>query len=92
MYHELGDDCYALKGGRDKDGLRIGKPTENAIIRYCIAKAGHGGVTIEAKLREVLKIYMPMDVSLTELRLGYVLRPGDRVPVFLRICSMRISG
>lgn len=41
-----GDDCYALKGGRDKDGLRIGKPTENAIIRYCIAKAGHGGVTI----------------------------------------------
>ena len=40
-----GDDCYAVKGGRDEEGARMGIPTENVIIRYCFAKAGHGGLT-----------------------------------------------
>lgn len=40
-----GDDCFTLKAGRAEDGLRVGKPTENVIIRYCLAKRGHGGVT-----------------------------------------------
>lgn len=40
-----GDDCFTLKAGRGKDGLRVNKPTENVIIRNCLAKQGHGGVT-----------------------------------------------
>ena len=40
-----GDDCYALKGARDEEGARMGIPTENVIIRNCIAKAGPGGLT-----------------------------------------------
>lgn len=40
-----GDDCYALKGGRNGDGQRVGKSTENVIIRYCLAMDGHGGIT-----------------------------------------------
>lgn len=40
-----GDDCYAVKGGRDEEGARMGIPTDNVIIRYCLAKAGHGGLT-----------------------------------------------
>lgn len=40
-----GDDCFTLKAGRGKDGLRINKPTENVLIRYCLAKEGHGGIT-----------------------------------------------
>lgn len=41
-----GDDCYALKGGRSEEGFKVGKPTENVVIRYCLAKDGHGGVTV----------------------------------------------
>ena len=40
-----GDDCFTLKAGRCEDGLRVGKPTENVVIRHCLAKEGHGGIT-----------------------------------------------
>lgn len=40
-----GDDCFTLKSGRGKDGLRVGKPTENVVIRYSLAKEGHGAIT-----------------------------------------------
>lgn len=41
-----GDDCFTLKAGRCEDGLRVGRPTENVVIRHCLAKDGHGGITI----------------------------------------------
>ncbi|WP_410492110.1 glycoside hydrolase family 28 protein [Bacteroides stercoris] len=40
-----GDDCFTLKAGRAEDGLRVGKATENVVIRYSLAKEGHGGIT-----------------------------------------------
>ena len=40
-----GDDCFTLKSGRAEDGMRVGKPTENVVIRYCLAEKGHGGIT-----------------------------------------------
>ena len=42
---DCGDDCYTLKSGRGDDGVRIGRPTENVVIRYALAKDGHGGIT-----------------------------------------------
>ena len=40
------DDAYTLKAGRGKDGLRVGIPTENVIIRHCYATHSAGGVAI----------------------------------------------
>ncbi len=40
-----GDDCFTLKAGRGEDGLRVGKPSENIIIRYSLALKGDGGIT-----------------------------------------------
>ncbi len=42
---DCGDDCFTLKSGRCEDGLRVNKPSENIIIRYCLAKRGGGSVT-----------------------------------------------
>lgn len=41
-----GDDCIAIKAGRDDDGLRVNKPCENIIIRNCKGFVGHGGIVI----------------------------------------------
>ena len=41
-----GDDCIAIKSGRDRDGQRVNVPCQNIIIRNCFFKAGHGGVAI----------------------------------------------
>lgn len=47
---DTGDDCIAIKSGRNEDGRRIGVPTENVIIRECEMKDGHGGVTIGSEI------------------------------------------
>lgn len=41
-----GDDCIAIKSGRDEDGRRINVPSKNIIIENCDMKDGHGGVVI----------------------------------------------
>jgi polygalacturonase len=43
---DTGDDCIAIKSGRNRDGRRIGVPSENIIVRNCRMQDGHGGVTI----------------------------------------------
>jgi pectate lyase len=40
-----GDDCYTIKAGRGVDGIRVNKPCENIVVRYSLAKEGHGGIT-----------------------------------------------
>ncbi len=41
-----GDDCIAIKSGRDADGLRVDRPTENLVARYNFFRMGHGGIVI----------------------------------------------
>ncbi len=43
---DTGDDCIAIKSGKNADGRRINVPSENIIIRNCIMKDGHGGVVL----------------------------------------------
>lgn len=43
---DCNDDNICIKAGRDADGLRVNRPTENIIIRNCITRKGHGMVTL----------------------------------------------
>lgn len=45
-FFDTGDDCIAIKSGRNADGRRIGVPSENIIVRNCVFKDGHGGITV----------------------------------------------
>ena len=45
-----GDDCIALKSGRDFDGREANAPIENVIIRDCHMKNGHGGVAMGSEI------------------------------------------
>jgi polygalacturonase len=47
---DTGDDCIAIKSGRNEDGRRVGVATENLIVRGCTMKDGHGGVTIGSEI------------------------------------------
>lgn len=49
-YFDTGDDCIAIKSGRNGDGRRVNVPTENVIIQNCDMKDGHGGVTIGSEI------------------------------------------
>jgi lysophospholipase L1-like esterase len=47
---DTGDDCIALKSGRNDDGRRLKTPIENVIIRDCQMRDGHGGVVIGSEI------------------------------------------
>ncbi|MCU0244951.1 MAG: glycoside hydrolase family 28 protein [Bryobacter sp.] len=47
---DTGDDCIAIKSGRNADGRRVNVPVENIVIRGCQMKDGHGGVTIGSEI------------------------------------------
>jgi polygalacturonase len=43
---DVGDDCIAIKSGRDIQGRRVGRPTENVVINNCTMFKGISGVAI----------------------------------------------
>jgi polygalacturonase len=47
---DTGDDCIAIKSGRNNDGRRVNVPSENIIIRNCTMKDGHGGVVMGSEI------------------------------------------
>jgi polygalacturonase len=47
---DTGDDCIAIKSGRNADGRRINTPCENIVISNCEMQAGHGGVVIGSEI------------------------------------------
>ena len=49
-YFDTGDDCIALKSGRNQDGRRIGAPIERVLVQSCTMKDGHGGIVIGSEV------------------------------------------
>ena len=47
---DTGDDCIAIKSGRNRDGRKWNIPSENIIVRGCYMKNGHGGVVIGSEI------------------------------------------
>lgn len=47
---DTGDDCIALKAGRDQDGWNMGRPTERVVIRRVTARKGHGAIVIGSEI------------------------------------------
>jgi lysophospholipase L1-like esterase len=43
---DVNDDALCLKAGRDSDGLRVNRPTENVVIRDSIIRHGAAAITI----------------------------------------------
>ena len=42
---DCNDDIICLKAGRDADGLRVNRSTENVLIRHCVGHRGGGFIT-----------------------------------------------
>ncbi|WP_416444869.1 glycoside hydrolase family 28 protein [Leeuwenhoekiella sp. A16] len=45
-----GDDCIAIKSGRNNDGRRVAIPSENIVVEKCEMKDGHGGVVMGSEI------------------------------------------
>jgi polygalacturonase len=69
-----GDDCIAIKSGRNNDGRRFGLPSENVVIRHCTMKDGHGGVVIGSEISGGCRNVFAEDCTMDSPNLERVLR------------------
>jgi polygalacturonase len=49
-HFDTGDDCIAIKSGRNADGRRLAAPSEYYLIRNCQMRDGHGGVVLGSEM------------------------------------------
>jgi len=92
---DTGDDCIAIKSGRNNDGRRIGRPSENIIIRNNIFKDGHGGITLGSEISGSVKNVFAENNLFDSPNLDYPfriktnsVRGGVIENVYLRNCTV----
>jgi len=71
---DTGDDCIAIKAGRNADGRRVATPSENIVIRHCRMKNGHGGVTIGSEMSAGVRNVFVEECDLDSPALDFALR------------------
>ncbi|WP_255563353.1 glycoside hydrolase family 28 protein [Mucilaginibacter rivuli] len=47
---DVGDDGICIKSGRDEQGRKLGKPTQDVIVRNCVVYHAHGGFVIGSEM------------------------------------------
>lgn len=79
-FFSTGDDCVVIKSGLNEDGWRVGRPSENIVVRRLKAERGHGGVVIGSEMSGGVRNVHVEDCEFTGTDRG------------LRIKSMRGRG
>lgn len=73
-FFNTGDDCIAIKSGRNSDGRRRAMPSQNIIIRRCEMHNGHGGVVVGSEISGGLRNVFAHDCVMDSPNLDRVLR------------------
>ena len=73
-YFDTGDDCIAIKSGRNADGRRLNAPTENIIVQGCRMKDGHGGITVGSEISGGVRNLFAENCRLDSPNLDHALR------------------
>jgi polygalacturonase len=69
-----GDDCIAIKAGRNADGRRTNVPCQNIVIQGCRMKDGHGGVTIGSEISGGVRNVFAENCRMDSPHLDYAVR------------------
>lgn len=78
---DVNDDALCLKAGRDSDGLRVNRPTEDVVLRDSIIRRGAAAVTFGSETSGGFR-----NIE------AYNLTAGKGVPLGLLIKSARVRG
>ncbi len=73
-YFNTGDDCIAIKSGRNGDGRRVDKPSQNIVVRRCQMQDGHGGVVIGSEVSGHVNQVFVEDCVMDSPDLWYAIR------------------
>jgi polygalacturonase len=67
--YDTGDDCMAIKSGRDADGRRVGVPCQNIVVQNCDFAGGHGGITLGSEMTGGVRNVYARDLRLNSANL-----------------------
>jgi polygalacturonase len=67
--YDTGDDCMAIKSGRDADGRRVNVPCQNVVVQNCNFANGHGGITIGSEMTGGVKNVYARDLTMNSANL-----------------------
>lgn len=76
-YFNTGDDCIAVKAGRNRDGRELGEagfPTQNLIIRNNVFADGHGGIACGSEMSGGIRNLFADNNTFDSPTLNYALR------------------
>ena len=73
-FFDTGDDCIAIKSGRNADGRRVNVPSENIVVSNCEMRAGHGGVVIGSEMSGGVRNVFAENCQMSSPDLWYMLR------------------
>jgi len=71
---DTGDDCIAIKAGKNADGRRINVPCQNVVIEQCEFFDGHGAITIGSEMTGGVRHVYARDNRCDSKDLGEVVR------------------
>ncbi len=60
---DCNDDNICLKAGRDADGLRVNRPTENIVVRGCTTRKGAGLITCGSETSGCIRNVLGYDLK-----------------------------
>lgn len=73
-YFDTGDDCIAIKSGRNEDGREIARPAEYHVIEDCEMKDGHGGIVLGSEISGGVRHVYAQNIKMDSPELDRVLR------------------
>ena len=73
-HFDTGDDCIAIKSGRNADGRRLHTPSRNIIVQCCEMKDGHGGVTIGSEISGGVRMVFAEKCQMDSPNLDHAIR------------------
>ena len=69
-YLDTGDDGIVLKSGKDADGRRVNRPTENVSIANCTVHRAHGAVTLGSETAGGIRNVVAENITCRETAIG----------------------
>ncbi len=69
-----GDDGIVLKAGKDADGLRVNRPTENVSIVNCTIYRAHGGVVLGSETAGGIRNVVASNITCDSTQIGIRLK------------------
>jgi polygalacturonase len=69
-YIDTGDDGIVVKSGKDADGRRVNKPTENVSIANCTVHHAHGAVTLGSEIAGGIRNVVANNITCEGTQMG----------------------